>query len=326
MESILQQAKTTLEFPVGSARWDITIEFEKIKRLINIPDIQRELNDEWVRQLANNIHRDPWRDVGRLDLVCLNDEFYLVNGQHRFALLSTDYEDTKLVHFKVYKVSTEEEMNGVFQNVNHSRPAAIVGSTSDTIIHNRICRYMKDNYKSYMSDAKKPRLPNFNLDHMMEVFRGKWVFPALGRDVDLVHHFIGYMERVNDNIKQKYALHPELGAKIRMCQHKQVDKPFVLGLFHNFEWMTNEHADFMYKRLKITVRARSEVWRKDHGLAWTSTCPICNEKLEQGVFECGHVISHYNGGSTSIDNLRAICQRCNRSMGTMNMGDYKRNI
>ena len=322
MESILHQSQTTFEFPVGSNRWDITIEIGKIKRLINIPDIQRELNEEWIHQLSNSIMLDPWRDVGRLDLVCLNDEFYLVNGQHRFALLSTDYEDTKLIQFKVYKVSTEEEMNIVFQNVNHSRPVMIVGSTSDTIIHHQIRRYMNDNFKSYMSGATKPRPPNFNLDHMMEAFKDKWVFPPLDRDIDLIHHFIQYMERVNTNIILKYALHPELGSKIRMCQHKQVDKPFVLGLFHNFEWMTNEHADFMYKRLKITIKTRSEVWRKEHGLVWTSVCPICNDNLEHGAFECGHIISHYNGGSTNIDNLRAICQRCNRTMGTMNMNDY----
>ena len=36
-------------------------------------------------------------------------------------------------------------------------------------------------------------------------------------------------------------------------------------------------------------------------------------------FHCGHVISEFNGGNATIDNLRPICPSCNSSMGRTNM-------
>ena len=41
-------------------------------------------------------------------------------------------------------------------------------------------------------------------------------------------------------------------------------------------------------------------------------------------FECGHVVSEKNGGKPTIDNLRPICSFCNKSVGTMNMEEFKK--
>jgi len=41
------------------------------------------------------------------------------------------------------------------------------------------------------------------------------------------------------------------------------------------------------------------------------------------TFHCGHIVSHANGGSMHIDNLRPICASCNLSMGTQNMNEFR---
>jgi len=69
---------------------------------------------------------------------------------------------------------------------------------------------------------------------------------------------------------------------------------------------------------------REKVWRTymgDH--SGKGKCFCCNHtELTSFQFECGHVISEYNGGDVNIENLRPICSLCNKSMGKINMIDY----
>lgn len=53
-------------------------------------------------------------------------------------------------------------------------------------------------------------------------------------------------------------------------------------------------------------------------------CFVCNNIIHLLQFECGHVISHSEGGSLTVENLRPICGSCNKSMGTQNLYDYKK--
>ena len=39
-------------------------------------------------------------------------------------------------------------------------------------------------------------------------------------------------------------------------------------------------------------------------------------------FQCGHIISEFNGGDITLDNLIPLCSLCNSSMGKTNMGEF----
>lgn len=52
-------------------------------------------------------------------------------------------------------------------------------------------------------------------------------------------------------------------------------------------------------------------------------CFVCGNEIHITQFECGHVLSHANGGPISVENLRPICGSCNKSMGARNLMDYK---
>lgn len=55
----------------------------------------------------------------------------------------------------------------------------------------------------------------------------------------------------------------------------------------------------------------------------SSKCLCCKiTKISQMNFQCGHIISEYNGGELKISNLKPICQPCNLSMGTQNMDEF----
>lgn len=54
-----------------------------------------------------------------------------------------------------------------------------------------------------------------------------------------------------------------------------------------------------------------------------SVCMCCSkEKIIASHFECGHVISEFNGGTVCIENLRPICSKCNKSVGRKNMNEF----
>jgi hypothetical protein len=52
-------------------------------------------------------------------------------------------------------------------------------------------------------------------------------------------------------------------------------------------------------------------------------CYVCSELLKHSSFEAGHIQPHTKGGLNTIDNLRPVCSMCNKTIGTMNMDEFK---
>jgi 5-methylcytosine-specific restriction endonuclease McrA len=72
---------------------------------------------------------------------------------------------------------------------------------------------------------------------------------------------------------------------------------------------------------RIPKLLKNRVWDiyigKEQGIGFCLACNI--NQINSKHFECGHIISIKNGGTNNIDNLRPICDECNKSMGTLNM-------
>jgi len=78
------------------------------------------------------------------------------------------------------------------------------------------------------------------------------------------------------------------------------------------------------KRPSIPKKIRQLVWNTHIGESTgMAKCLCCNEKdISQMEFHCGHIISYYNGGADSVENMRPICASCNLSMGSENMNTF----
>jgi len=74
--------------------------------------------------------------------------------------------------------------------------------------------------------------------------------------------------------------------------------------------------------MSIPKPIRWEVWRTYIGRYYDGKCFVCDRNIDVEMWECGHVISHADGGTATTSNLRPICSVCNRSMGTRNMFEY----
>ena len=67
----------------------------------------------------------------------------------------------------------------------------------------------------------------------------------------------------------------------------------------------------------IPKALRNAVWVKNCGKVFHYKCQVswCQNIMTPFDFETGHNIPESKGGATTLDNLRAICSQCNKSMG-----------
>ena len=71
------------------------------------------------------------------------------------------------------------------------------------------------------------------------------------------------------------------------------------------------------KRKAVPKALREQVWRTHIGDHYIAKCAVtwCTNEITPFDYEVGHNIPHSQGGELTIQNLRPICGRCNKSMG-----------
>jgi 5-methylcytosine-specific restriction endonuclease McrA len=81
-------------------------------------------------------------------------------------------------------------------------------------------------------------------------------------------------------------------------------------------------------RKRINASLRENVWILYNGRKFDSKCAVswCNTLITVFDFECGHNVAHATGGKTDISNLRPICPKCNKSMGTMSIDEFSEQV
>jgi len=79
-----------------------------------------------------------------------------------------------------------------------------------------------------------------------------------------------------------------------------------------------------YRKNKIPAALREQVWLNHCGRKFESKCRViwCKNKISVFDFQCGHICAEAHGGSTTLENLIPLCQRCNQSMGTMHLNQW----
>jgi 5-methylcytosine-specific restriction endonuclease McrA len=73
-----------------------------------------------------------------------------------------------------------------------------------------------------------------------------------------------------------------------------------------------------YKKKQIPQALREQVWVQCCGQTFLHKCLTtwCKNQITVFDFHCGHNIPESKGGKTTVNNLVAICNRCNLSMGS----------
>ncbi len=71
-------------------------------------------------------------------------------------------------------------------------------------------------------------------------------------------------------------------------------------------------------KAKIPKALREQVWKLNVGEKYKAKCLVtwCTNAISVFDFEVGHNIPESKGGTLELKNLRPICSRCNKSMGS----------
>lgn len=96
-------------------------------------------------------------------------------------------------------------------------------------------------------------------------------------------------------------------------------------IYNSFmESIKEEHKPKTPRKKSVPAALKKKVWNKYIGEEIGKTkCTCCKlTDITQISFHCGHIISTFNGGKTSLTNLKPICQNCNSSMATTNMDEF----
>lgn len=101
--------------------------------------------------------------------------------------------------------------------------------------------------------------------------------------------------------------------------YTNIDTNFSAGLFE-----PTYYTDKSGTRKSIPSSVKKRLWITFNGKKYKGPCYVCKEIIDINNFEAGHVIPASKGGSDNISNLRPICKSCNRSMGDMNLNEFKR--
>ena len=82
---------------------------------------------------------------------------------------------------------------------------------------------------------------------------------------------------------------------------------------------------FKNPKNKISPSLRIQVWRSEFNED-EAKCPLykCTHVINNEVngFQCGYIVSKYNNGLTTLDNLIPICTECFNKMGSINLDEF----
>lgn len=151
-------------------------------------------------------------------------------------------------------------------------------------------------------------------------------------DIGLNHQIIddieppSYTESVVDNVLDNMIIPQvfEITEKIKRINVSADHRKMPITVYKKSPVVNKVNVEDKYKKEKIPATVRNIVWVTYFNTSKKGQCWLCKvEDISSANFECGHVVSERNGGKPTIDNLRPICSFCNKSVGTMNMNDFK---
>ena len=330
-----------------------TIKILKISELIALhietPNIQRikEQNkiDNIVEYQLKNISDNGFANfLGVINLhYCReNNQYYLVDGQHRFeslkCLLQTHSHDID-IFVEIVEVKNNIELKKNYEMINKNTILPDFPENIDRNIPQKTAEYFQCKYSSIWSKSStRIRRPHICFNFFQETLG--YITEQLGDSkISDFKDLIKIVEEYNQNMLGwdesqflKGGFNNKMLKKAKECKfflgfHSHTDHPW------GYEWgreIVRLKTGVTPKKIRIKVKktvpkkVKLDSWNKYIGPSvGECLCIICNNsQIRQGSFEAGHIISEKQGGKCTVGNILPICSECNKSMGIRRMDEY----
>jgi len=280
-----------------------------------------------------------------------NGKYALVDGQHRLEtiryLLEVDFDRAATIKVPVLTVQLRcvNEYDEVFTAINKNKPVALYKNVCDwKTVGKHLEKYLMTNYYTYIKQTPSPQVPHINVQALLTyIDDGDYIKTAGLTYEEWVHE----LEALNTcyRLHWKELLHNtryigNITNWADKCECKHPARPLYLGVFRKFEWIDRillkvqtpgatylqmKHVPFNF-RVKISKPMRRSVWKKRNAESLVGSCYACSKHLHYDDFECGHIVSVFSGGETTVGNLEPICRMCNSDMGVDHLETFKSSL
>lgn len=325
---------------------------EPVSQLLNarIPRLQRCLDEQHVQNMVED-QAQEYRTHGCFSMVQsftigeLGDERFILDGQHRTAAYTKLQEHGFPVHEAIvpvvlYKATSRDELSEYYNRINKHMP--IHPFEKDAVwedVGKEFCQLFQHHFGPYVKPSRSCRCPHISLDELKTHLHARNISHRLSvRDMwSTVEELNAYM-----GTKVQDQMCPTIRKRLNECAAKAAKvncKPCFLGAWRRFEWIDIalyklEHPDKPVEmsvfsqtaatRARIPAALREQVWKRHTtNVCDTGSCFVCERALLFADMECGHIVAHALGGTSTLDNLMPICKTCNRDMGIMNLMQYR---
>ena len=307
---------------------------------IRKPNYQGSLVEDKVEKMIEEYLKNSLllKFKNHIIIGCLKNNWYIIDGQHRLEmakLLYSDYGINDHLVFCWYICKDEGGMKEIFRSVNIDslkNQYYVSGDDIKQIIKEEFTGKLKQYNKTHFA---KRKTETGNLKTIEEFVI----------ELDTINFFDQFSnsQEAYDSLKKenneffslnRYLINLEKNPTIYYAPEKKlIQEKIIFPLKRNnfINWLNDKTKEPYHNtriiKANISAYKKRAVWNKEFGSNDTGVCPIsfCDNLLRKGVkngFQCGHIISEYNGGITEVSNLRPICPGCNQSMGRKNWGDW----
>ena len=332
------------------------VEHSLIDKLIKPPH-QGALQNEKVNEMVKEYLDKPefWSHKQIVTISVFNDSYYITDGQHRIEaskILYSHYgknSDQDCLLFNWFTVNDEHEMRSLYNSINKDSTKNEIFVTQNIIIQARaekFLKFFKNNYKDLLPNKVNKMNKRYTIEMLrdelikMNFFdKEKHKEENIYSDMREEESYERFLLRSSSEFfkaydYQKYVNEDQLDNLFYVDEAKFIKEKQVFMLMRNnfLDWIRDKTIPPKHEskkpRKSIPAPVRNNVWNREYGDSCNGKCPItaCNKMLTKTDWECGHIISHYNGGKIKVENLRPICGQCNNDMSSMNWDEYEMKI
>ena len=327
------------------------IDYNYLKKDMIIPDYQRELDNEKIEELIDEITNDNYYLLNctnpiQLASIQLEEKkwvHYIIDGQHRLMAIKKLVEKfpNNYQNFTLHKCENEKEAIKIFSKL-------IKGQENNYLLSENI--FIND-FRASKQYMFKEYLIKFYSEHFVTTNQNKWVYSIEKFLIELREKGFFELKKCKNDIKMKDLILKKLkkfSSKINYKTNLENNMNIVykkekdILIECNYECMGLKNNNFInyiftskekkiipthfwkVSKEKISTNLKDKVWNTYFENQNKKQCPInnCNKYITKHSFSTGHIVSELNKGNTDINNLYPICSNCNSSMGTKNWKDY----
>lgn len=332
-------------------------ELKEINPIIKHPSIQAILDDDKIKEMCEIYSEDSPYNKFFLSCALITiarivigefEEYYLLDGQHRYNmaldLLEKNEDNNKSFLLCIITIKQKQEIIDLMKYLNKDSikyppqppDSQLFPHFSELIFYDELKELLINKYP-FLPKRSSINTNIYTVIEFLYIVKEKLIKNKFKTDdVNIFYK--------NIKIKEKEFFN-SIGYLEKMHEHKEKFKKSELTCIENkscmfmkknnfIAWLLNplEKPDHDYKiRISIDKVLQEKTWQKEYGACTSGKCPIfnCQKILAKNVsnsWQCGHIISHNNGGPTTIDNLRPLCTPCNRTMNDTDWDDYENEL